>query len=138
MNSDQLSELKFKCVCTDFPNPEVLAKIATHRDIQVTYAHTFIGNKYLGKMVTALILVGYLEAPTAVLIDAEHAFAGYGKKIRIPMTDVLLRAAAANLDKSKKLRYWTSRNAILILPFLTDSVVADRETTAEALLKIST
>ena len=71
-----------------------------------------------------------------VLIDIKHAFAGDGNNIRLPETDFLLRAAAGELAKLKKLRDWMARNAVLLPPFLTDIALTVRETTAEALLKI--
>ena len=50
--------------------------------------------------------------------------------------EVLLSTASSNLEKSKKLCNWTSRNAVLLPPFLKKTVATDRETVAEALLKI--
>ena len=66
--------------------------------------------------------MGPLEAPTVILIDIERAFSGDGDKIRLPTTEVLLCTAANELAKPKKLRDWTSRNAVLLLPFLTEIV----------------
>ena len=43
---------------------------------------------------------------------------------------------SSSAPKSKKLRDWTSRNAVLLPPFLTYIVLANGETAAEALLKI--
>ena len=68
-----------------------------------------------------------------VSIDVERAFTGDGEKIRISTTELLLRANTNDLEKSKKLRDWTSRNTVLIPPFLTEAVVTDRETAAEVL-----
>ena len=53
------------------------------------------------------------------------------------MTEVLLCNAAGDLEKSKKIQDWTSRNAVLLLSFLTEAVITDRKTAAEALLNTS-
>ena len=50
--------------------------------------------------------------------------------------EFLLRAAAGKIAKSKKLQNWTSRNIVLLPPFLTEIAITDGETAAEALLKI--
>ena len=71
-----------------------------------------------------------------VLIDINLAFAKDGKNIRLSMTEVLIRAATSDLAKSKNPRNWTSRNTLLLPPFLTETVVTDGDTVAEALLKI--
>ena len=73
---------------------------------------------------------------TVVSVNIERAFASNGEKIRLPTTEVLLRAAARELEKSKKRRYWMDRNAVLLPPFLTDIALTVGETTAEALMKI--
>ena len=70
-----------------------------------------------------------------VSIDVKRAFTENGKNISLSKTEVFLRTANGDLEKSKKLRNWISRNAVLLLPFLTDAVVTDKETAAEALLK---
>ena len=103
----------------------VLTKSATPGDTQVTYAHASVGKNPLGETVTAFALVGSLEASTVVLIDIKLAFAGDGEKIRLLTTEVLLRAATVELAKPKNLWYWTSRNTVLLLPFLTETVLTD-------------
>ena len=128
---------KVKRVSTDFPNLAILTKSATPGEIQATYVHVSFGNKSLGETVTAFALSGSLEAPTVVLIDIERALAGDGEKIRLPATEVLLYTATSELSKLKKLWYWTARNSVLLLPFLTDIALIVRETTAETLMKIS-
>ena len=70
-----------------------------------------------------------------LLIDVKRAFAGDGKKICLLTTEAPLRATVFDLDKSKKLRDWTSVNAAILLPLLTDAVVTYGENVAEALLK---
>ena len=138
MRSDKPASSKLKRLCTDFPNLEVLTKSATPGDIQVTHSHASIENKSLGKTVTTFALKGSVVAPTVISIDIERAFARGGKNIRLLTTEVLLRDGAGELAKSKKIRYWTSRNAVFLPPFLTEKVLADRETAAEVLLKIFT
>ena len=76
---------------------ELLTKSATTGDIQVTYMHASIGKKSLGETITALSLMVSLKAPTVVLIDIKHTFAGDVKNICLLTTEVLLRAASGNL-----------------------------------------
>ena len=97
--------------------------------------HVSVGKKSLGKTVTNFSLAGSLDTIAMVSVDVKRNFSGDSKKICLQTTEVLLRAASGDLAKSKKLRDWKSRNAVLLLPFLTEAVVADRETAAEALLK---
>ena len=104
MRSDDPSGSKFKHICTDFTNLEVLTRSAIPGYAQVTYAHTSIENNPLGKTITTLALEVSLEAPTMVSIDTKRAFAGYGKKIYLPTTEVLLCATSSDLQKPKKLR----------------------------------
>ena len=73
-----------------------------------------------------------------VSVDIEIAFVGDDKNIRLPKTEFLLCAAVGKLVKSKKLRDWTSRNVVLLPPFLTEIVIINEETTSEALFNIST
>ena len=136
MRSDKPASSKFKRVSTDFPNLAVLTKSATPGEIHATYVHVSVGNNSLGETVTAFYLTGSLKAPTVFLVDIEHAFAGDGNKICLLTTEVLLLAATGKLAKSKKLREWTSRNAVLLLTFLTEIALTNGETAAEALLNI--
>ena len=99
MRSDRPSGSKFKRISTYFPNLSILTKSATHGDIQAMYVNVSVGNKYLGKTITAFALAGSLEAPTVVSIDIECAFSSNGKKIRLLTTEVLLHAAADKLEK---------------------------------------
>ena len=133
MLSDRPYGYNFKRVCVDFPNPAILAKSATPGELQVVYVHASIGNKALGETVTAFALAGSLEAPTMVSIGAERA--GAGENIHLLTTEFLLRAAASDLSKSKKLRYWAALNAILLPPFLAEAVVLKGETEAAEILK---
>ena len=136
MCSDEPAGSKFKRVFTDFPNMAVLTKSTTPGDIQVTYFHSYVGNKSLGEMVTDLSLEVYPKAPTMVSIEIKYNLFNDGEKIFLPTTEVLLRATSGNLSKSKNLRDWTSRKAVLLPPFITKTVVADGKTVMEALLKI--
>ena len=52
--------------------------------------------------------------------------------------EVLLRAAAGDLARSKKQRYCTSCNAVLLPPFLTKAAILQGESDAGELLKIFT
>ena len=63
-------------------------------------------------------MAGCLEAPNVVLIHIKPPFVGDGKKIYIPVMEVLLCAAAVGLEKYKKLYNWTSRSAVLLSLFL--------------------
>ena len=83
-----------------------------------------------------LRLEGYLEALAMVSIDIKHDFTGDGEKILLLTTEVLLRAAAGELAKSKNIRNWTSMNVVVLPPFLTEIALTDGETAAEAIIKI--
>ena len=102
------------------------------------YTHTSIGSKSLDETVTNFALAGSLKAPTVVSIDVERNFSVNGEKIRLPTKKFLLCTSAGNLEKSKNISDWTSRNAVLLPLFLTEAVVADGETEEEALLDIFT
>ena len=104
MRSDKPAGSKSKQVYTDLPNLEVLTNIATPGDIQVMYLHAYVGNKSLDETVTAFALAESLEAPTVVLIDIERSFAGDSERILLLTMEVLLRAAASELAKSKNLQ----------------------------------
>ena len=68
------------------------------------------------------MLIFYLAS---VLLVSIRVFAGDGKNIRLLTTEFLLRAATVELAKPKYLWYWMSRNAVLLLPFLTETVITD-------------
>ena len=67
----------------------------------------------------------------------EIAFAADGDKIRLPIAEFLLCAAAGNLTRSKKQRDWTLHNAVLLRPFLTEAAILRGESDAGELLNIS-
>ena len=103
---------------------------APHRATSKPTLVTFVGKKILGENVTAFALAGYLESLTVLYIDAKRGFAVSGDKIRLPITEVLLCAIVGDLALSNKLRDWTSLNAILLPPFLTEAVILDGEISA--------
>ena len=92
---------KFKNVCEDFPNLAILTKSSTPGEIQLTFGHEAVGNKLLGDSVVAFALAGNLSSPSVILFNIDIAFAADGKKICLPIAEVLLRAAAGNLAQSK-------------------------------------
>ena len=57
-------------------------------------------------------------------------------KIRLPITEVLLCAAAGNLVRLKKHQDWTPCNAVLILPLITETEILDEGSDAGELLEI--
>ena len=83
-----------------------------------------------------LVLAGNLGSPSVISFNLEIDFAPNREKIRLPIVEVLLRAAAGNLVHSKKQRDWQSCNAVLLPPFLTKTLCTNIETSVEALLKI--
>ena len=93
---------------------ELHTKSATPGHMQVTYTLAPVENKSLGETVTDFFLAGFVEASTAVLINIERAFTGYGEKIRLPTTEFLLCAVVGDLNKSKKLQDWTSMNTVFL------------------------
>ena len=127
---------KFKNVCENFPNLAILTKSSTPGDIQLTFGHAAVGNKSLGEFIVVFSLVGNLSSPSVIPFNIEITFATDGKKIRLPIAKVLLCVAAEDLARSKKQRNWTSRNAILLPPFLTEAAILHREPDAGELLNI--
>ena len=63
-------------------------------------------------------------------------FSMYGNKIRLPITEVLLRAASGDLARLKKQQDWRPRNAVPLTSFLTDASILNRGLDAGELLKI--
>ena len=122
---------KFKHKCGNFPNLAILTKSATPGDVQLTFVHASVGNKYLRESITAFALARLLEAPTVVSIDVEIAFAIAGDNIWIPVTEVLLRVAAVDLSRLKKNRDWVALNAVLLPPLLTEATILDSKTSQQ-------
>ena len=81
---------KFKRVCEDFPNLAILIKRASPGELQLMFAHTYIGYNSLGVCVSAFALEGSLEAPKFVSIEANISFSNAIEKIHSPITEVLL------------------------------------------------
>ena len=71
-----------------------------------------------------------------ISLKIEIAFAADGDKIHLPIAEVLLCAAAGNLLPSKKQRYWTLRNSVLLPPFLTEATILHGKSDAGKLLNI--
>ena len=84
----------------------------------------------------AFTLAGDLSSPSVISFNIKIAFATDGEKIRLPIAEVLLRAAAGNLALSKKHRDWTSRNAVLLPPFFKEAAILHGKSEAGELLKI--
>ena len=95
---------KLQKVCEDFPNLAILTKSATPGKVQLTFVQTTVGNKSLGGSVVAFSLAGNLDSPSVVSIKMDIDFAADGDKIRLPITEVLLCAAAGDLTNSEKQR----------------------------------
>ena len=94
---DKPDGTNFKLVCTDFPNTALITKSGTAVEIQANFGHASVGNTFLGETITTFVLVGYLESPKVVLINAEHASITAGKKICFLVMEVLLCAAVSDL-----------------------------------------
>ena len=114
MDASKPAANKFKNICEDFPNLSILTKISTPGEIKLMFGHAAVGNKSLGESVVAFALAGNLISPSVISFNTEIAFATDGEKKRLPITEVLLCAAAADLKQYKKQRYWTSRNTVLL------------------------
>ena len=105
-------------------------------EVQLTFVHATIGNMSLGESVVALALAGDLRSPSVVSINIDISFVADGDKIRLPIAEVLLRAAAGDFVCSKKQRDWTPRNAVLLPPFLVEAAILHGESDVGELLKI--
>ena len=136
MRASEPASDKFKNVCEDFPNLAILTKSSTPGEIQLTFGHAVIGNKSLGEPVVAFALAGDLSSPSVISFNIEIAFATDGEKIHLPITEVLLCAAAGDLVRSKKQHSWTSRNAVLFPPILTEATILHGESDTGELQKI--
>ena len=78
----------------------------------------------------AFSLAVNLSSPSVISFNVDITFAADGDKIHLLISEVLLRAAASDLARSKKQRYWTSRNAVLLPPFLTEAAIFHGESDA--------
>ena len=77
-----------------------------------------------------------LDTATFTTFNLEIAFAPEGEKFRLPITEVILCAAASALKGSKKKQDWQSLNTVLLPPFLTEVAILHVESDARELLKI--
>ena len=136
MCTSDLSAKKYEKFCKDFPNITILTKSAMPGEFQLMFGHATVGNNSLGGSAMALALAGYLSSPSSVYVKIDIAFAAYGDKICLPIAEVLLRATAGNLARSKKQRDWTPHNAVLLLPFLAEAAILHGESDAGKLLNI--
>ena len=127
---------KFNNVYGDFLNLAIPTKSSTPEEVQLTFSHVAVAKKSLVESVAPFVLAGDLSSPSVISFNIEIAFATDGKKICLPITDVLLHAAAGDLTRSKKQRDWNSRNTILLPPFLTEDSILHGESDAGKLMKI--
>ena len=127
---------KCKKVCDYFPIIAILTKSAMPGKVQLTFTHTSVGNKSLGESIAAFSLTGSLDSPSVVSTDINISFTTNGNKIHLLITEVLLCAAAGDLDRSKNQRDWTPGNAVLLLQSLTEVAIIDGGSDAGELLKI--
>ena len=101
MRASDPAAKKYKKVCKEFPNLSILTKSSMPEKVQLTFRHATAGNKSLGESVVSFALAGNLRSTFVVSIKIYIAFSADGNKIRILITEVLLRAAVGNLARSK-------------------------------------
>ena len=104
--------------------------------IQLTFGHVDVGKKSFGESVVAFSLAGYLSSPSVTSLKIEIAFDADSDKTLLPNGEVLLHAAAGNIRRSKKQRYSTSRNVVLLPTFLMKAAILHGELDTCELLKI--
>ena len=136
MRTSKPAAEKFKRLCENFPNLAILTKSSMPGELQLTFGHAAVGNKSLGESVVAFALAGDIISPPMISFKIEIAFAADGDKIRLPIAEVLPCTSGGNLARSKKQREWTSRNAILLPPFLTEAAIIHNDSDAGELHKI--
>ena len=136
MRASEPAADKYKNLCEDFPNLGILTKSSTPGEIQLTFGHAAVGNKSMGESVVDFALAGDLDSPSVNSFNLDIAFATNGQKIRLPIVEVLLCAAAGVLARSKKQCNWTSRNTVLLPPFLTEATILHGKSDAGELQKI--
>ena len=136
MRASEPATEKYKNVCEDFPNLGILTKSSTPGEVQLTFGHLTVGNKYLRESIQSFALAGDLGSTSVIPFNLKIAFAPEGEKIRLPITEVLLRAVAGDLARSKKQRYWQSLNAVLLPPFLMEVAILHGKSDAGEILKI--
>ena len=101
MRASVLATEKLKNVCENFPNPAILTKSSTPGEVQLTFVHSTVGNKSLRESLQDFALTGDLGSPSVISFNLEIAFSPEGEKIRLPIMEVLLRAAAGDLARLK-------------------------------------
>ena len=84
----------------------------------------------------AFPLTGNISSPSVISFNIEIAFAADNDKTRLWIAEVLLCAAAGDLARSRKQRDWTSCNAVLLPPFMTEAAILHGKSDAGDLLKI--
>ena len=136
MRASEPATEKYMNVCEDFPNLSILTKSSTPGKVLLTFGHATVGNKSLGESLQAFNLTGDLGSPSVIYFSLDITFATDGEKICLPIAEVLLRAAAGNLARSKNRRDWQSLNAVLLPPFLTEAAILHDESDAGELLQI--
>ena len=127
MRAIELAADKYKNVCEDFLNLGSLTKSSTPVEIQLTFGHAAVGNKYLVESVLAFALARDLGSPSVIFFKLEIAFTPDREKICLPIAEFLLCAAAGDLARSKKQRDWPSCNVVLLPPFLTKATILHSE-----------
>ena len=128
MHTSDPANKKFKDVCEYFPNLAIPTKSSMPSNAQLTFANLSIGKKSLGGSVTTFAPEGSLNLFTSVSINSDIASSMAGDKIRLPIAEVIFRAADGDLVGSKKHRDWAPLNAVLLPSFLTEAEILDRET----------
>ena len=78
----------------------------------------------------AFAIEGDLSSASIISLKIEITFAADSDYILLLITEVLLCAAAGELARLKKQRYWTPCNAVLLCPFLTETTILHRESDA--------
>ena len=81
-------------------------------------------------------LAGDLILHSVIYLKIKIVFAVEGDKIRLPIAEFLLCAAAGDLTCSKKQRDWNPCNVVLLPPFLTEAAILHGELDAGKILKI--
>ena len=127
---------KYKNFCSNFSSLAILTKNATLDKVQLKFAHTYVGDKYLREFVAAVSLSVSLDSPSVFSININLPFATDRDSIFLPITEVLICTAAGDLAQSKKQYYWTPLNAFLFPPFLMEAAILDRGSDTGELLCI--
>ena len=87
-----LANENYKKVHDDSPNLIILIKSVTSGKVQLMFAHASFRNKSLGESLASFSLVGSLDSPSVVSVDVNISFTMDGDKIRLPTSELLLRA----------------------------------------------